>query len=150
LSGPVYGNNVFASSCPMAAQGGFDFELVVHRPGKRWNPEGAAERALHTEPRPEQSRGADLVVTDTWVSMHGPSIGARTSTQPKLLRGYQVMTRVWPRPKPERLYFMHALPRTADDEFTSSVMDGELRVIFDEAENRFARAESVHALVLGK
>ena len=75
-----------------------------------------------TERDPNKAvEGADLVVTDTWVSMHDPqSARERRHNQ---LRGYQVNDALMAKAKPDAL-FMHCLPAHRDDEVTSSVMDG--------------------------
>ena len=85
-------------------------------------------------------QGADLVVTDTWVSMHDPqSACERRHNQ---LRGYQVNAALMAQAKPEAL-FMHCLPAHRDDEVTSEVMDGPNSVIFDEAENRLHAQKAI-------
>ena len=90
--------------------------------------------------------GADLVVTDTWVSMHDPqSARERRHNQ---LRGYQVNEALMARAKPDAL-FMHCLPAHRDDEVTSAVMDGPNSVIFDEAENRLHAQKAVMRWCLG-
>ena len=91
-------------------------------------------------------QGADLVVTDTWVSMHDPqSARERRHNQ---LRGYQVNTDLMSKAKPDAL-FMHCLPAHRDDEATSEVMDGPHSVIFDEAENRLHVQKAIMRHCLG-
>ena len=125
------GNNVFASFAHAAKQ--FEFDLVFTGP-EPLDPEGALDGLYTTERNPDVAvEGADLVVTDTWVSMHDPqSARERRHNQ---LRGYQVNDALMAKAKSEAL-FMHCLPAHRDDEATSSVMDGPHSVIFDEAENR--------------
>merc|ERR1711964_5899 len=98
------------------------------------DPEAALNGLYTTERDPNKAViGADLVVTDTWVSMHDPqSARERRHNQ---LRAYQVNDALMAKAKPDAL-FMHCLPAHRDDEVTSSVMDGPRSVIFDEAENR--------------
>ena len=90
--------------------------------------------------------GADLVVTDTWVSMHDP-VSARERRHNQL-RGYQVNEQLMAAAKPDAL-FMHCLPAHRDDEATSAVMDGPHSVIFDEAENRLHAQKAVMRWCLG-
>ena len=94
-----------------------------------------------TERNPQAAvEGADLVVTDTWVSMHDPqSARERRHNQ---LRGYQVNQELMNNAKSDAL-FMHCLPAHRDDEATSEVMDGPNSVIFDEAENRLHAQKAV-------
>jgi ornithine carbamoyltransferase len=138
------GNNVFASFAHAAKQ--FEFELVFTGP-PTLDPEAALD-GLYTIARDpnEAVAGADLVVTDTWVSMHDPqSARERRHNQ---LRGYQVNDALMAKAKPDSL-FMHCLPAHRDDEATSSVMDGPHSVIFDEAENRLHAQKAIMRHCLG-
>ena len=64
------GNNVFASFAHAAKQ--FDFDLVFTGP-EPLDPEAALDGLYTVERNPQKAvEGADLVVTDTWVSMHDP------------------------------------------------------------------------------
>ena len=138
------GNNVFASFAHAAKQ--FDFDLVFTGP-EPLDPERALDGLYTTERDPQKAvEGADLVVTDTWVSMHDPqSARERRHNQ---LRGYQVNDALMALAKPDAL-FMHCLPAHRDDEATSSVMDGPHSVIFDEAENRLHAQKAVMRWCLG-
>ncbi|MEM7471251.1 MAG: ornithine carbamoyltransferase [Pseudomonadota bacterium] len=132
------GNNVFASFAHAAKQ--FEFDLVFTGP-EPLDPERSLEGLYTIERNPEAAvDGADLVVTDTWVSMHDPqSARERRHNQ---LRGYQVNKELMGHAKPDAL-FMHCLPAHRDDEATSEVMDGPHSVIFDEAENRLHAQKAV-------
>jgi ornithine carbamoyltransferase len=138
------GNNVFASLAHASKQFGFD--LVFTGP-PTLDPEPALAGLYSVERNPKLAvEGADLVVTDTWVSMHDPqSARERRHNQ---LRGYQVNEALMARAKPDAL-FMHCLPAHRDDEATSAVMDGPHSVIFDEAENRLHAQKAVIRWCLG-
>ncbi|WP_116598165.1 ornithine carbamoyltransferase [Primorskyibacter marinus] len=145
------GNNVCASFIHAAGQFGFDFTFTGPQ---TLDPEpGFIEEARAKGVRVEIERnpmtaveGADLIVTDTWVSMHDPqSARERRHNQ---LRGYQVNERLMANAKPDAL-FMHCLPAHRDDEATSEVMDGPHSVIFDEAENRLHAQKAVMRWCLG-
>lgn len=145
------GNNVCASFIHAAGQFGFDFTFTGPQ---TLDPEpGFIEEARAKGVRVEIERnpmtaveGADLIVTDTWVSMHDPqSARERRHNQ---LRGYQVNARLMANAKPDAL-FMHCLPAHRDDEATSEVMDGPHSVIFDEAENRLHAQKAVMRWCLG-
>jgi ornithine carbamoyltransferase len=139
------GNNVFASFAHAAKQ--FDFELVFTGP-PTLDPEAHVAGLYTIERDPHKAvQGADLVVTDTWVSMHDPqSARERRHNQ---LRGYQVNDALMAQAKSDAL-FMHCLPAHREDEATSSVMDGPHSVIWDEAENRMHAQKSVMRYCLGK
>ena len=138
------GNNVFASFAHAAKQ--LDFELVFTGP-ETLQPEAALAGLYETVRDPQEAVvGADLVVTDTWVSMHDPqSARERRHNQ---LRGYQVNDALMARAKKDAL-FMHCLPAHREDEVTSSVMDGPHSVIFDEAENRLHAQKAIMRYCLG-
>ncbi len=138
------GNNVFASFAHAAKQ--FEFDLVFTGPPPL-DPEPALDGLYTTVRDPNEAvQGADLVVTDTWVSMHDPqSARERRHNQ---LRGYQVNDALMAKAKDNAL-FMHCLPAHRDDEATSSVMDGPHSVIFDEAENRLHAQKAIMRHCLG-
>jgi ornithine carbamoyltransferase len=129
-------NNVLVSW--MHAADRFDFELRVATPPelkpKKWvtdwiKSSGAAIR-IGTDPE-KAVKGADCVVTDTWVSMGDKAASRRHN----LLKRYQVNSRLMSKAKADAL-FMHCLPAHRGDEVTDEVMDGPQSVVFDEAENR--------------
>ena len=145
------GNNVFTSFAHAAGQFGFDLTFTGPEP---LDPDQNLLQKAHNkginitiERDPHKAvQGADLVVTDTWVSMHDPqSARERRHNQ---LRGYQVNTDLMSKAKPDAL-FMHCLPAHRDDEATSEVMDGPHSVIFDEAENRLHVQKAIMRHCLG-
>ncbi|MDP1668612.1 ornithine carbamoyltransferase [Phaeovulum sp.] len=145
------GNNVCASFLHAAGQFGFDFTFTGPEP---LDPErGWLEfaRAQGVDARIERDpfkavAGADLVVTDTWVSMHDPeSAKERRHNQ---LRGYQVNAALMAGANPDAL-FMHCLPAHREDEVTSAVMDGPASVVFEEAENRLHAQKAIMRWCLG-
>ena len=145
------GNNVFASFAHAAAQFGFDLTFTGPEtldPEREWlDLAAAAGHPITLERDPMRAvEGADLVVTDTWVSMHDPqSARERRHNQ---LRGYQVNAALMARARPDAL-FMHCLPAHREDEATSEVMDGPHSVIFDEAENRLHAQKAIMRHCLG-
>ena len=145
------GNNVCASFLHAAGQFGFDFTFTgpeTLEPEDRaiaFAREKGSRVALERDPALAVA-GADLVVTDTWVSMHDPeSAKERRHNQ---LSPYQVNDALLARAKPDAL-FMHCLPAHRNDEVTSAVMDGPHSVVFDEAENRLHAQKAVMRWCLG-
>lgn len=86
---------------------------------------------LLVDPR-EAVAGADVVVTDTWVSMGKEDEKAHRVSA---LGGYQVTTELMSLAKPDAL-FLHCLPADRGYEVAAEVIDGPQSVIWDEAENR--------------
>ncbi len=146
------GNNVFASFAHAAVRFGFDLTFTGPEtldPEQAWIDLAArAGRRITIDRNPQRAvEGADLVVADTWVSMHDPeSAKERRHNQ---LRPYQVNEELMALAKPDSL-FMHCLPAHRNDEVTSAVMDGPHSVIFDEAENRLHAQKAIMRWCLGK
>ncbi len=139
------GNNVCASFLHAAGQFGFD--LTFTGPSQ-FDPEeefmGLARRQgskIIVERDPYKAvEDADLVVADTWVSMHDSQ--SAKERRHNLLRPYQVNAELMSHAKPDAL-FMHCLPAHREEEATSEVMDGPNSVIFDEAENRLHAQKAI-------
>jgi len=145
------GNNVCASMLQAAGQMGFDITFTgpeTMEPKAEWL--GFARKkgvqvAVERDPV-KAVVGADLIVADTWVSMHDPqSAQQRRHNQ---LRPYQVNADLMRHAKPDAL-FMHCLPAHRDEEVTSEVMDGPQSVVFDEAENRLHAQKAIMRWCLG-
>ena len=145
------GNNVFASFAHAAGQFGFD--LTFSGP-ETLDPEQAALDFARSKGAPvtierdaaKAVEGADLVVTDTWVSMHdNQTTRERRHNQ---LGPYQVNAELMRHASPDAL-FMHCLPAHRNEEATDEVMDGAHSVIFDEAENRLHAQKAIMRWCLG-
>ncbi|MFT5796387.1 MAG: ornithine carbamoyltransferase [Candidatus Azotimanducaceae bacterium] len=146
------GNNVCASLLHAAAQ--FQFDLTFAGPAQL-DPEdefvGLARKAgcsIQIERDADKAvEGADLIVADTWVSMHdSQSTKERRHNQ---LRPYQVNKHLMDKANDDAL-FMHCLPAHREEEVTSEVMDGPSSVIFDEAENRLHAQKAIMRYCLGR
>ena len=145
------GNNVCASW--LHAAGAFGFDMTFTGP-PTLDPDPAAldfARAkgarVSIERDPAKAvAGADLVVTDTWISMHD-SQTARERRHNQL-RPYQV-DRALMEAAGEQAIFMHCLPAHRGEEVTSEVMDGPQSVIWDEAENRLHAQKAILRWCLG-
>ena len=80
----------------------------------------------------DSTKDADIVATDTWVSM-----GDEEQKQLRLkeFKGYTVNKELMGKAKKDAI-FLHCLPAYYDYEVTKEVAHGPQSVIFDEAENR--------------
>ncbi len=145
------GNNVCASFLHAAGQFGFDMVFTgppTLDPEQVFIDEARAKGVNVTIDRDAANavQDADLVVTDTWISMHdSQSARERRHNQ---LRPYQVTEALMANAKPDAL-FMHCLPAHREEEATSAVMDGPGSVIFDEAENRLHAQKAIMRWCLG-
>jgi ornithine carbamoyltransferase len=89
-------------------------------------------------------RGADCVVTDTWISMSDPD----TENRHNLLAPYRVDERLMALAAADAL-FMHCLPAHRGEEVTAAVIDGPQSVVWDEAENRLHAQKGILTWCLG-
>ena len=134
------GNNVLASLAEAA--GLMHFDLVAACP-QGFQPEeeaivAASGRArVVADPR-EAVEGADIVVTDCWVSMGQ----AHADTKLKAMMPYQVTPALMARAKPDAK-FLHCLPAHRGEEVTADVIDGPQSLIWAEAENRLHAQKSI-------
>ena len=83
--------------------------------------------------------GADVVVTDTWVSM---GLEAEKERRIAALGGYKVTGEVMALAKPDAI-FIHCLPADRGYEVAAEVIDGPQSVVWDEAENRLHAQKAV-------
>jgi ornithine carbamoyltransferase len=83
-------------------------------------------------------KGADCVVTDTWISMNVTDGANRHN----LLKPYQVTGELMKLAKKDAL-FMHCLPAHRGEEVAAEVIDGPQSIVFDEAENRLHAQKSI-------
>lgn len=96
-----------------------------------------------TEDPHEAVRDADVVVTDTFKSIHHDD-----SHEGMLYPKYQVNDRLMSLAKPDAI-FMHCLPATREREVTTSVIDGKQSAVWDEAENRLHSQKALLVRLLG-
>jgi len=89
--------------------------------------------------------GADVVVTDTWISMGQ----AHAEEKLQALGPYQVTEKLMATAAQEGL-FLHCLPAHRGEEVVDAVIDGPQSAIWDEAENRLHAQKAVLLWCLGK
>ncbi|WP_339644654.1 ornithine carbamoyltransferase [Jannaschia helgolandensis] len=145
------GNNVAQSFLHAAASFGFNF--TFSGPQQLDPPDavvGAARKAgcdVRIERDPARAvADADLIVTDTWVSM-GDAESSRQRRH-NLLRPYQVNEALIAA-APDHALVMHCLPAHRGEEITDAVLDGPRSVVFDEAENRLHAQKAIMRWCLG-
>jgi ornithine carbamoyltransferase len=139
------GNNMASSFIHAAERFGFGLSLAVPEQLDvapdvlRWA-EAQGTDITVTRNIDEACLSADLIVTDTWVSMGDKD----AETRCKLLQPYQVDARQMALAHPDAL-FMHCLPAHRGEEVTADVLDGPQSVIWDEAENRLHAQKGILA-----
>ena len=107
---------------------------------------GTGGSVLVTEDAAEAARDADVMITDTWVSMGKESEKAERVA---VFGGYTVDAELMGRAKPDAV-FLHCLPAYRGLEVSADVLDGPQSVIWDEAENRLHAQKAVLAWLLEK
>ncbi len=141
------GNNMCHSYIAAARQ--FDFTLRIACPeGYDPDPKVVATAPARCEilrdPR-SAVEGADLVVTDTWISMGQEEEKARRE---KAFAGYMVDRAMLDRANPGAL-FLHCLPAYRGKEVAAEVLDAPDSVVWDEAENRLHAQKALLEFLLG-
>jgi len=89
--------------------------------------------------------GAEVVVTDTWVSMGQEGDEYREEA----FAGYQVNEALMARAAPGAT-FLHCLPAHRGEEVSDGVIDGPQSAVWDEAENRLHAQKALLLWALGK
>ena len=144
------GNNVLASLIEAAGLFGFNVRAGVpqgYEPDAGFVEAARAKGARIDIVRDarEAVAGADLVVTDTWVSMGQDHAHNKLAA----MAPYQVDERLMGAAKGDAL-FLHCLPAHRGEEVVDAVIDGSQSRVWDEAENRVHAQKSVLLWALGK
>ncbi len=92
----------------------------------------------------EAVQGAQVVYTDTWVSMGWE---AEREERVRLFRPYQVNDALLAHAHPEAI-FLHCLPAHRGEEVTNEILDGPRSAVFDAAENRLHAQKAILALLM--
>jgi ornithine carbamoyltransferase len=144
------GNNVLASLIEAAGLFGFHIRAGVPQ---GYEPDASFVEAARakgvridiTRDAREAVAGADLVVTDTWVSMGQDHAHNKIAA----MAPYQVDERLMTGAKSDAL-FLHCLPAHRGDEVVDAVIDGPQSRVWDEAENRVHAQKSILLWAFGK
>jgi ornithine carbamoyltransferase len=137
------GNNVLNSIVEAAGLMKFNVRIAVPQ-GYESNDgfialaEAAGAHITLTRDATEAVTGADIVVTDTWISMGQEHAHNKLAA----MMPYQVNERLMAAAKPDAK-FLHCLPAHRGEEVTDGVIDGPQSLIWDEAENRLHAQKSI-------
>lgn len=147
------GNNVAHSLLYACAKAGMDMSVATPA-GYTCNEEIVANAKIDakatgsniviTNDPVEAVQGADVVCTDTWVSMGQE---AEKAERIKIFKDYQVNAQLFGKAKEDAI-FIHCLPAYRGYEVTEEIIDGPRSVIFDEAENRLHAQKAVMAMLM--
>jgi ornithine carbamoyltransferase len=134
------GTNVLDSLAELGAMSGT--EVVAACP-EGYEP-ASDKLTLVRDPR-EAVRGADVVVTDIWVSLGQEEERAQRLRD---LEPYRLDESLLELAGPEAIV-LHCLPAHPGEEITAGVLYGERSAVWDEAENRLHVQKALLALLLG-
>jgi len=147
-------NNVTHSLCMMSSIFGNEFRCAAPK-GYEMNKKVVKEvdeiskstgAAIVQTTNPGKAvEGADVVVTDTWVSM-----GSEKDKKKRLkaFLHYQVTKKLMKRAN-KKAIFMHCLPAYRGKEVSGEVIDGSKSVVYQEAENRLHAQKGLICFLLG-
>ena len=140
----MYGCAKAGMNCAVATPSGYKCDTEVVENAKA-DFKASGKELIITEDPVEAIKNADVVYTDTWVSMGQESEKAERQ---KIFMPYQVNKELFAYAKDDAV-FMHCLPAYRGFEVTEDVIDGKQSVIFDEAENRLHAQKAVMATLMG-
>jgi ornithine carbamoyltransferase len=122
----------------VATPKGYECDAAIVADAMAFAKESGATLLFTDDPR-EAVKGADVVTTDTWVSMGDE---AEKEKRLKDFAGYTVDTEMMKLARADAI-FLHCLPAYRGLEVTEEVLEGEQSVVFDEAENRLHAQKGV-------
>jgi ornithine carbamoyltransferase len=133
----IYGAALSGIDMSIATPTGFEPEKTVVSESKK-----LTNIELTTDPF-IATKNADVVVTDTYSSIHNSD----PKRMKKFLPKYQVNSKLMSSAKKNAI-FLHCLPAKREQEVTSSVIDGSQSVVWDEAENRLHTQKALLAALI--
>jgi len=144
------GNNVCSSF--IHAAGKFGFELAIGTPARYAPDEEDIAIAVDEggrielfESAEEAVAGADVVITDTFVSMGDDDADERLAELEPFAVTQELMDLASPHAK-----FLHCLPAHRDEEVDAEVIDGPQSLVWDEAENRLHAQKAILVWCMGE
>jgi ornithine carbamoyltransferase len=123
---------------------GYEPSPEVLREARRIAGSGLGSVQVVTDPA-EAVKGADCVMTDTFVSMGVEA--EKEKRQNAFIPKYQVSSALMSKAKKDAI-FMHCLPAHRGEEVTADVIDGPRSVVVDEAENRLHTTKALLCFLL--
>ena len=133
----IYGCALSDVKLSIATPKGFEPDKTVVKESEKF-----IDIDLTTDPL-KAIKNADVVVTDTYTSIHNNDPKRIKKFIPK----YQITQTLMSNAKNDAI-FMHCLPAKRESEVTSSVIDGPQSVVWDEAENRLHTQKALLASII--
>jgi len=133
----IYGCALSGAKLSIATPKGFEPDKSVLKESSK-----SVEIDLNTDPI-KAIKNADVVVTDTYTSIHNNDLKRIKKFLPKYQVNESLMSHA-----DSNAIFMHCLPAKRENEVTSSVIDGPQSVVWDEAENRLHTQKALLASII--
>jgi len=127
----VEGAALMGMEIRLASPEGYEPDEVIIDNAKRLAKETGAVIKVMQDPS-EAAEGADVVYTDVWTSM---GLEAEEDDRRSIFQRYQVNRDLMERAKKDAI-IMHCLPAHRGEEITNDMMESQMAVVFDQAENR--------------
>lgn len=131
----------FTLSCPK----GYEAKSDVFEEAQKIAKDTGAKIDIVYDPY-EAVKGADIIYTDVWASM-----GQEGESEKRIrdFKGYQVDMALMNKTG-KKTYFMHCLPAHRGEEVTEDVIESEVSIVFDEAENRLHVQKAIMVSLINK
>jgi ornithine carbamoyltransferase len=133
----IYGCALSGAKLSIATPKGFEPDKSVLKESLK-----SVEIDLSNDPI-KAIKNADVVVTDTYTSIHNNDLKRIKKFLPKYQVNESLMNHA-----DSNAIFMHCLPAKRENEVTSSVIDGPQSVVWDEAENRLHTQKALLASII--
>ncbi|MCX8083939.1 MAG: ornithine carbamoyltransferase [Calditerrivibrio sp.] len=147
------GNNMAHSLMLGSSKFGIDFAIATpkgYEPKKDilmaadYIAQKNGKRIVHTYDPYEAVKGADIIYTDVWTSM-----GMEEENDIRLVafKDYQVDMKLL-KSTGKNTFFMHCLPAHRGEEVTDEVIESDMSIVFDQAENRLHAQKAIMAYLI--
>ena len=140
----MYGCAKMGIDCRIASPEGYTPDPEVTENAMQDAKKSGSELLITNDPV-EAVKDADIIYSDTWVSMGQE---AEKAERIKIFMPYQVDGKLFSHAKDDCV-LMHCLPAYRGYEVTPEVIDGKNSIIFDEAENRLHAQKAIMATLMG-
>ncbi len=148
------GNNVLHSIVEAAGLTRFDLAIATpagYQPQDAFIAEARrlGARITATQNAADAARDADVVVTDTWVSMGQGDADEDFGAKRDDMNPFRVTTELMALARKDAI-FLHCLPAHVGEEVTADVFESPRSRVFDQAENRIHAQKSILLWTLGR
>ena len=128
----------------VASPAGYECNATIIEQAKHHARKSGSKVVLTEDPE-EAMKDADVVYTDTWISMGQE---AEKELRLKIFMPYQVNSKLFSLAKEDAM-FLHCLPAYRGYEVTEDIIDGPNSEVFEEAENRLHMQKAIMVTLMG-